>query len=118
MGRTPHIHCKVHIDRQTVLTTQMYFDDNVTDPIYDDVGLVTIWNDQGAYLSFWRSVFLRRAPDSLARVEELAAPTRVGQGTTTKAITDELLAAVADAYREAAAGRVQVVDRRESPIEA
>ena len=63
VGRTPHIHCKVHIDRRTVLTTQMYFDDNFTDevylvvppyrerpprdtrndtdPIYDDVGLVT-----------------------------------------------------------------------------
>ena len=63
VGRTPHIHCKVHLDRRTVLTTQMFFDDNLTDaiylvvppytqrqqrdtrndtdPIYDDVGLFT-----------------------------------------------------------------------------
>jgi len=34
VGRTPHIHCKVHIDRRTVLTTQMFFDDNLTDAIY------------------------------------------------------------------------------------
>ena len=61
-GRTTHIHCKVHLDRRTVLTTQLYFDDNLTDeiyllppyvehvtrdtrndtdPLYDDVGLMT-----------------------------------------------------------------------------
>ena len=34
VGRTTHIHCKVHIDRRTVLTTQLFFDDNVTDAIY------------------------------------------------------------------------------------
>ena len=34
VGRTTHIHCKVHIDRRTVLTTQLYFDDNLTDEIY------------------------------------------------------------------------------------
>ena len=33
-GRTTHIHCKVHLDRKTVLTTQLYFDDNLTDEIY------------------------------------------------------------------------------------
>ena len=62
VGRTTHIHCKVHLDRKTVLTTQLYFDDNLTDeiyllspyvehvtrdtrndtdPLYDDVGLMT-----------------------------------------------------------------------------
>ena len=30
-GRTVHIHAKVHLDRQTVLTTQLYFDDAVSD---------------------------------------------------------------------------------------
>ena len=33
-GRTTHIHCKVHLDRKTVLTTQLYFDDNLTEEIY------------------------------------------------------------------------------------
>ncbi len=63
VGRTTHVHCKVHIDRRTVLTTQLFVDDTVTDaiylavapyrerprrdtrndtdPIYDDVGLMT-----------------------------------------------------------------------------
>ena len=33
-GRTTHIHCKVHLDRRTVLTTQLYFDYNLTEEIY------------------------------------------------------------------------------------
>jgi protocatechuate 3,4-dioxygenase beta subunit len=33
-GRTVHIHAKVHLDKQTVLTTQLYFDDEVTDRVY------------------------------------------------------------------------------------
>lgn len=33
-GRTPHIHAKVHLDRRTMLTTQLYFDDAVTDAVY------------------------------------------------------------------------------------
>lgn len=63
VGRTTHVHCKVHIDRRTVLTTQLFFDDavvdelylavppyserplrdtrNFTDPIYDDFGTMT-----------------------------------------------------------------------------
>ena len=32
-GRTIHIHAKVHLDRQTVLTTQLYFDDAVSDRV-------------------------------------------------------------------------------------
>ena len=32
-GRTVHIHAKVHLDRQTVLTTQLYFDDAFTDRV-------------------------------------------------------------------------------------
>ena len=34
-GRTVHIHAKVHLDRQTVLTTQLYFDDAVSDRVYE-----------------------------------------------------------------------------------
>ena len=33
-GRTTHIHCKVHIDKQTVLTTQLYLDDAITEQVY------------------------------------------------------------------------------------
>ena len=33
-GRTVHIHAKVHLDRQTVLTTQLYFDDAVSDKVF------------------------------------------------------------------------------------
>jgi protocatechuate 3,4-dioxygenase beta subunit len=34
-GRTVHIHGKVHIDNQTALTTQFYFDDKVSDRVYE-----------------------------------------------------------------------------------
>ena len=33
-GRTVHIHGKVHLDRQTVLTTQFYFDDRVSAHVF------------------------------------------------------------------------------------
>ena len=33
-GRTVHIHAKVHVDSATALTTQMYFDEDVTDAVY------------------------------------------------------------------------------------
>jgi len=36
-GRTVHIHLKVHIDRSTVLTTQLYFDEALTDEIFSTV---------------------------------------------------------------------------------
>jgi hypothetical protein len=68
----------------------------------EDAGLVTIWNDKGAALSFWRSVFERRAPASLARIEALPDSPKIGQGTYTRKITEPLLAELADAYREAA----------------
>jgi protocatechuate 3,4-dioxygenase beta subunit len=34
-GRTVHIHAKVHIDRQTALTTQFYFDDAFTAEVFE-----------------------------------------------------------------------------------
>jgi len=68
----------------------------------EDVGLVTIWVDSnGPYIQFWRSVFERRAPESLPAVEVEAAPARVGQGTSTREITDALLDHLTEAYREA-----------------
>jgi protocatechuate 3,4-dioxygenase beta subunit len=34
-GRTVHIHAKVHIDRQTVLTTQFSFDDEFSEKVFE-----------------------------------------------------------------------------------
>ncbi|HEY6566123.1 MAG TPA: intradiol ring-cleavage dioxygenase [Actinomycetota bacterium] len=33
-GRTVHIHTKVHLDSATLLTSQLYFDDSLTDAVY------------------------------------------------------------------------------------
>ena len=33
-GRTVHIHAKVHLDKQTVLTTQLFFDESVNEAVY------------------------------------------------------------------------------------
>jgi len=33
-GRTVHIHGKVHLDKRTVLTTQFYFDEEITKQVY------------------------------------------------------------------------------------
>jgi hypothetical protein len=52
----------------------------------------------------WRSVFERRAPESLAVVEVLIAPKSLGQGTSAE-VTDELLAALRAAYVEATGGK-------------
>ena len=35
-GRTAHIHAKVHLDNQTVLTTQLFFDDDFTSAVYEE----------------------------------------------------------------------------------
>jgi len=68
----------------------------------DNVGLVTLWNIDGkSFLQFWRSVFERRAPSTLARIEDVIAPATVGQGNTIAEISPDLLDALTDAYREA-----------------
>ncbi len=68
-----------------------------------DAGLVTIWNDNSRpYISVWRSVFDRLAPDSIESVEQAIAPTKIGQGNTLNHITPEVLAALKAAYEEAA----------------
>ena len=33
-GRTVHVHAKVHLDRSTLVTTQLFFDDAITDRVY------------------------------------------------------------------------------------
>jgi hypothetical protein len=70
-GRTVHIHLKLHIDRKTAVTTQLYFDETVNDAvfatspyddhtgretrneddsIYDPSGLVTVRKTASGYL--------------------------------------------------------------------
>jgi hypothetical protein len=78
----------------------------------EGAGLVTIYNTRGpagAYVQFWRSVIARRAPRSLAQIEQAAAPAVVGKGTTSREVSDELLAALTAGYEEAAVGRIDVV---------
>ncbi len=67
-----------------------------------NAGLVTIWLDyNGACISFWRSVFEKRAPDYIEQVEKLAG-IRIGQGNTTQNIGKELLETLTQAYDTAA----------------
>ena len=67
----------------------------------DNAGLVTIWNDhQRPYISVWRSVFDRLAPDSVESVERAIAPTKFGQGNSVLNITPEVLDALTAAYEE------------------
>lgn len=67
----------------------------------DNVGLVTIWNDnQQPYISVFRSVFERLAPNSIESVELTIAPTKIGQGNTVRNITPEVLEALTAAYEE------------------
>lgn len=68
-------------------------------------GLITICNDFGKpYVSVWRSVFERLAPKSLSRVEQAISPSKLGQGTTVKDMSTEMIEAITAAYREAVDG--------------
>ena len=69
----------------------------------DNAGLVTIWNDnQQPYVTVYRSVFERRAPNSTASVEREITPIKIGQGNTVRNITTQFLDAVTTAYQETA----------------
>jgi protocatechuate 3,4-dioxygenase beta subunit len=35
VGRTVHIHAKVHLDKRTVLTTQLFFDDEISQRVFE-----------------------------------------------------------------------------------
>lgn len=67
----------------------------------ENAGLVTIWNEGGAYLQFWRSMFEKKAPDFIDQIESLAG-IPIGQGNTTRNISEELLAVLTQAYEHAA----------------
>lgn len=66
-----------------------------------DSSLVSIWHETGSAVSPYRSVFQRLAPLSMPRVEKLLAPQTLGQGNNVRNLSDEVLKAIADAYREA-----------------
>lgn len=70
-------------------------------------GLVSLWRwtDDSAVLSLWRSVFERRAPTLIERIESLIAPTPLGQGNTIYDVSDDLLAVLYEAYVEASSTR-------------
>jgi protocatechuate 3,4-dioxygenase beta subunit len=64
--RTPHLHLKVHLDAATVLTTQLFFDDAVSDGVfgaepYRAHGPRDTRNDTDAFFS--PTAQLRLAPD-------------------------------------------------------
>ena len=69
----------------------------------DNAGLVTIWNDnQQPYISVWRSVFKRLAPNSIESVEQVIAPLKIRDGNTVRTITSQVLDALTAAYQETA----------------
>ncbi len=69
----------------------------------DKAGLVSIWNEGGAFLSLWRSVFVRLAWDKIAEVENYTGQP-IGQGSSVRDAPDALLDVLSEAYRDAAKG--------------
>ncbi len=61
----------------------------------DNAGLVNIFNykDEPS-ITVWRTVFERRAPNSIEAVEDAIAPTKIGQGNTIYNITPDALESV------------------------
>jgi hypothetical protein len=75
-----------------------------------DRGMVTIWNDRGAFLSPQRSVIAAEAPKTLARLDE-RVPNQTRQNNyLTNPVDQEILELFKEAYAEAA-------DRRSRPAE-
>jgi hypothetical protein len=71
----------------------------------EDVGPVAVFNDgKAVYLGLFRQVLERRCPSCLDAVEAAALPAAVGRGTSVRDASDELLAALAYAYRDSVQG--------------
>lgn len=66
----------------------------------EKAGLVSIWNDSGAYISLWRSVFVRLAWEHIEPIERLIGKP-IGQGNTVPDPSSGVLDAIAAAYRAA-----------------
>ncbi len=64
-------------------------------------GMVSLWNENGAYVSPYRTVLEQEAPDALRALEK-KAPGQIGQGSYIKTdIDNEFLDLLRRAYREA-----------------
>jgi hypothetical protein len=66
----------------------------------EKAGLASVWNDGGAYISLWRSVFVRLAWARIEPIEQLI-DRPVGQGNTVQDPPQELLDELTAAYRDA-----------------
>ena len=65
-------------------------------------GLVTVYSAPGGpYIQLWRGVFQRCSPNAIPIVERLLEPDSLRQGTSKWEVSNELLAALTEAYREA-----------------
>ncbi len=86
----------------------------------EKAGLVSIWNDNGASISLWRSVFARHAWDQIEPIEHLTGKP-MGQGSTIPDPPQELLSLLTAAYEQANAnspewdGRTYYVSFGEGP---
>lgn len=73
------------------------------------VGIVTVYNDASAYVTVYRRVLEKRAPQALARLEELI-PVPIKQGSTIPApISEDILEALTEAYIEASSPADSVI---------
>jgi hypothetical protein len=68
----------------------------------EKAGLVSLWSDNGAYVSLWRSVFARHAWEQIEPIEQITGKT-MGQGGTVRDSGDELLGLLTRAYEAVAA---------------
>lgn len=66
----------------------------------EKAGLVSAWNDNGASISLWRSVFARHAWDQIEPIEQLTGMP-MGQGSTIRDPPQELLSLLTAAYEQA-----------------
>lgn len=69
----------------------------------EKAGLASIWNDGGASISLWRTVFVRLAWEHISAVEGVTG-NPIGQGTSISDPSPELLEALSNAYEDAAGG--------------
>lgn len=71
-GRTVHIHAKAHINNSEVLTTQLYFDDDLSDQVYEQApysehaGRQTFNDNDGLFLPETVVTVTDEAPEYLA----------------------------------------------------
>jgi hypothetical protein len=67
----------------------------------EKAGLVTVWNDGGAYISLWRTVFVRHAWEQIEPIEALIGKP-IGQGNSVLEPPESLLDLLSAAYEIAA----------------